>query len=194
MVAYLPSPQELRSLRKRAKLTQKELARRAGISQSLIARIEAGTVDPRISTLRKIIKVLNEALGECKITAKSIMSSPVIFVEAEETVEKAIELMWKHGISQLPIFHRGKLIGSIREDTILSRLKDGNVSELLKKKVYYLKEKPFPVVNENTSIEEVTKLLMSGNSAVLVSNNGKITGIITKIDLIAKQSITTVIM
>lgn len=187
MVTYLPSPQELKSLRKKAKLTQKELAKRANISQSLVARIEAGTVDPRLSTLRKIIRVLNEVLGSKGITARSIMSSPVIHVEAEETVEKAIELMWKHGISQLPIFQKGKLIGSIREDTILSKIKDGNVSELLKKKVYYLKEKPFPVVNENTSLEEIARLLMLGSPAVLVSENEKIVGIITKIDLIVKR-------
>lgn len=189
MVPYLPSPQELKSLRKKAKLTQKELARRAGISQSLVARIEAGTVDPRLSTLRKIIKVLNEVLGNKEITAKSIMNSPVIYVEAEETVEKAIELMWKHGISQLPIFQKGKLIGSIREDTILSKIKDGKISELLKKKVYYLKEKPFPVVNEDASLEEIARLLMMGNPAVLVSKNEKIVGIITKIDIIVKQSL-----
>ena len=61
MVALPPSPQELRSLRKKANLTQKELAMKAGISQALIARIEAGDVDPRVSTLRKILIVLSGA-------------------------------------------------------------------------------------------------------------------------------------
>ncbi|MCC6012863.1 MAG: CBS domain-containing protein [Candidatus Verstraetearchaeota archaeon] len=189
MVVNLITPQELRRLRKKAGLTQKELAKRAGISQSLIARIERGTVDPRLSTLRKIINVINEVLGEKKFLARHIMSSPVISLDANDTVEKAIELMWKYGISQLPIFQNKKLIGSIREESILSKIKDEKIENLLNKKVYDLREEPFPVINAETSIEEVGKILLSGKPAVLVEENGKIVGIITKIDLIAKQFI-----
>ncbi len=185
----LITPQELRKLRKKAGLTQKELAKRAGISQSLIARIERGSVDPRFSTLRKIINVINEAIGEKKLLARSIMSSPVISLDVNDTIGKAIELMWKYGISQLPVFQDGKLIGSIREDSILNRIKNEKIEDLLNKKVYDLKEEPFPVVNAETNIEEIGKILLSGKPAVLVEENGKIVGIITKIDLIAKQFI-----
>ncbi|MEM2850330.1 MAG: helix-turn-helix domain-containing protein [Candidatus Bathyarchaeia archaeon] len=57
-VPRLITPEDIRRLRKLFKLTQRELAIRAGVSQSLIARIEAGTVDPRLSTLGKIMRVL----------------------------------------------------------------------------------------------------------------------------------------
>ncbi|MCQ5362099.1 MAG: CBS domain-containing protein [Candidatus Methanomethylicia archaeon] len=187
MVGLPPTPQELRILRKRAGLTQKELAKKAGISQSLVARIESGSVDPRVSTLRKILNVLSEEVSEVKLSAGSIMHQPVISVELEESIGKAVELMWKHGISQLPVFQNDKLVGSIREDTILKKLKDENIKELLKRKVSYLKEDPFPVVNVNTSVENVTKLLLSGSPAVLVNDHGRMVGIITKIDLIAKH-------
>jgi predicted transcriptional regulator len=189
MVVDLVTPQELRKLRKKAGLTQKELAKRAGISQSLIARIEKGTVDPRLSTLRKIINIINEVLGERKFLARSIMSSPVISLDVNDTIGKAIELMWKYGISQLPVFQNGKLVGSIREDSILNKIKNEKIEDLLNKKVYELKEEPFPIVNVETSIEEIGRILLSGKPAVLVEDNGKIVGIITKIDLIAKQFI-----
>lgn len=187
MVGLPPTPQELRILRKRAGLTQKELAKKAGISQSLVARIESGSVDPRVSTLRKILNVLSEETSGAKLLAGNIMHQPVISVDLEESIGKAVELMWKHGISQLPVFHNDKLVGSVREDTILKKIKDEKIKDLLRRKVSYLIEDPFPVVNVDTNIEYVTKLLLSGSPAVLVNDHGRMVGIITKIDLIAKH-------
>ncbi|MBS7627515.1 helix-turn-helix domain-containing protein, partial [Candidatus Bathyarchaeota archaeon] len=48
-----------------------------GLSQALISRIERGSVDPRISTLRKIIDVLNSLVIHSTY-ARDIMRSPVI--------------------------------------------------------------------------------------------------------------------
>lgn len=38
--------------------SQKELASRLGTSQSYIARLEAGSIDPQVSTLRRLAEVL----------------------------------------------------------------------------------------------------------------------------------------
>ncbi len=46
----------LREARLRAGLTQKELARRAGTSQSAIARWESGAVQPSLERLRELIR------------------------------------------------------------------------------------------------------------------------------------------
>ena len=69
---HIPSPEETRSRRETMGLRQTEIARRAGISQSMVAQIEAGSVDPRVSTLNKIIGVLNSAEPK-KITASQIV-------------------------------------------------------------------------------------------------------------------------
>ena len=97
MVGLPPSPQELRALRKKVNLTQKQLVIKAGISQALIVRIEAGDVD-RVSTLKKILNVLNEETGT-KITIKNIMHQPVITINIKDTIGKAIETLWKYGNS-----------------------------------------------------------------------------------------------
>ena len=45
----------LREARLRAGLTQRELARRAGTSQSVVARIEQGRSDPSTATLARLL-------------------------------------------------------------------------------------------------------------------------------------------
>lgn len=46
----------VREARGRAKLTQRELARRAGTSQSVVARIERGQVSPSAGTLERLLR------------------------------------------------------------------------------------------------------------------------------------------
>ena len=46
----------LRTARKRASLTQRELAAKVGIPQETIARIERGRVDPRAGTLDRLLE------------------------------------------------------------------------------------------------------------------------------------------
>jgi predicted transcriptional regulator len=186
MVGLPPTPVELKVLRKKANLTQKELAKRARISQSLVARIESGDVDPRISTLRKILLVFNE-VTEIKTSLKMVMHSPVITIDSDETIGKSVEIMWKHGISQLPVVKGEKVIGSIREETILNKFNEENVKNLLDKSIVYLIEEPFPGVSIDANPDDVLRLLSIGAPAVLVNDHQRMVEIITKIDLIAKR-------
>lgn len=48
----------IRALRAELHMTQTQLAKRAGITQSHLARIEAGKVDPQLSTLQRIFSAL----------------------------------------------------------------------------------------------------------------------------------------
>jgi transcriptional regulator with XRE-family HTH domain len=52
----------LRQARRRAGLTQRELAARAGVPQSQVAKIESGTVVPRVDTLDRLLQVCGEGL------------------------------------------------------------------------------------------------------------------------------------
>ena len=45
----------LRDARHRAELTQRQLARKSGIPQETIARIERGRTDPRVNTLDRLL-------------------------------------------------------------------------------------------------------------------------------------------
>jgi len=184
MATYrLIKPEDLRRMRKSVGLTQKELAKKAGVSQSLIARIETKSVDPRLSTLQKIVDALFiEVEGSF---AGDIMKSPVITVEANNQVRDVVKLMRRNGISQIPVLREGLLVGSIQESTILERFAlTKDFKEIFDLTVDYIMEDPFPIVSDNDSINEVIDLLFKGYPAILVCTNDKIVGIITKIDVI----------
>ena len=180
--AWIPSPEELRRLRLKAGLSQRELARRAGVSQSLIARLERGQVNVRLTTLQKILEALFEALHENDV-AEKYMHRPVITLRPEDPVRKAIELMDKHGISQIPVVDdTGKVVGTVFETTVLKSLSSYG-EDLLNKPVGEVMEDPLPQVSPRTPITIVNNMLLV-YPAVLVVEKGRLVGIVTKIDIL----------
>ena len=186
-MALLPSPEDIKRLRKKVGLTQTELAKLAGVSQSLIARIEKGTVDPRLSTLKRILEAIK--LVEMKVktakTARDVMYSPVITIKHKEKVKKAIELMEKYAISQLPVVNENNIpIGSITESTVLKKILTEDPEKIFQLRVEEIMEESFPTITPSTNIKDIQELILRKYPAVLVMEKGKIVGIITKIDLI----------
>jgi len=173
-------PSEIRKIRKELGITQEELARRAGVTQAYIAKLETGKVDPRLSTLNRIL----QALHECKraqLRAKDVMSSPVLSVKPYETVENVIKLMNEHNISQIPVISGSKVVGSVTERTLVR--KSLEYEDIYGRKVMEVMEKPFPIVNEDEDLE-VVKYLLEEHPAVLVQDGeGRVVGIITRVDI-----------
>ena len=59
MLTVAPLKEKLNEERRRAALTQGELAERAGVGINTIVRIETGEIsEPRVSTLRKLANAL----------------------------------------------------------------------------------------------------------------------------------------
>ena len=54
--------QQLEAMRKAAKLSQDDLATRAGLSRMTVQRAEADQIDPRLSSVLAIAKTLNAEL------------------------------------------------------------------------------------------------------------------------------------
>jgi predicted transcriptional regulator len=183
----LITPEELRRLRKSSGLTQKALAEKAGVSQSLIARIERKTVDPRLSTLKKILNALT--LAKVERTVKDVMHHPVITIHSSDTVRKAIDLMKKNDISQIPVLEKGRIAGSIQESTLMNKIyKSRKPETVLNTHVYNIMdpvESAFVYANLKTQIDEVLNTLSSGIPAVLVFEKGRLLGIVTKIDVLS---------
>jgi predicted transcriptional regulator len=180
---HIPTPEELRSRRESLGLKQTEIAKRAGISQSMVARIEAGSVDPRVSTLNKIISVLNSAEPR-KITAAQIMHTPVLSVQPQSGISQAVEIFEKNNISQLPVIERGVPVGCISEAVIVKAIEQQRLHRTHIFMVRDFMEPGFPTVPPDMDVETVVNILQQ-NHAVLVVDGRTVLGVITKHDLIS---------
>ena len=179
----LPEIESIEKLRKKKRMTQTELAKASGVSQSLIARIEAGTVDPSYSKVVKLFNALT-VTGKEEVTAKEIMTRNVVGVETEDTLGRAIEMMKKYKVSQIPVFEDGQIAGSINEAVVMAQIARGaNIKTISQKPVEEYMDDPFPAVSDNTSIKTISSLL-EHNKAVLITDKGIVEGIITKADLL----------
>lgn len=69
--------EEVRRLRAARGLSQHELAKRMGVSQSAVARLEAGGVEPRLSTLDRVAQALSVEL-EVQFRTESVEELSVI--------------------------------------------------------------------------------------------------------------------
>lgn len=178
----LPTPADLKAQRARLGLTQAELAGRAGVSQSLIARVEGGTVDPSYSTLKALVEALNEAeRREAKLL--DLMATPVAAVAPDDPIRAAVGRMQEAAISQLPVLEDGAPVGSVSERDIVHALSGATKEELVDVPVSEVMGPPFPAVEPGTSVEAALRLL-EDRPAVLVMEKGKVIGIVTKSDLL----------
>ncbi|GBE18308.1 CBS domain protein [archaeon BMS3Abin16] len=180
----IPTPEEIKQFRRRVDKTQSEVAKKANVSQSLIARIEKGSIDPRVSTLRKILDALKEEEKVERITAKTLMRSPVISVSAEDSLKKASKIMDENNISQIPVVRKGAQVGSISEERLVHEMSSGkDLSKLSSMRVKDIMGGGFPVVTENTDLETLSRLV-EFNSCVLIVEREKLAGIVTKTDVL----------
>lgn len=178
-----PELQEIKGLRKKHNLTQTQLAKLAGVSQSLIAKIESGRIDPTFSHAKRILEVLHGIEKEKELKAEQLMTLRMITVGKNEPVSETIRKMRANGISQLPVTDRGKIIGLVSETTIIEKLAEGkNPNKLPVKDV--MEEAP-PVVAKTTHLTAVTELLRH-TTLIIVAENGKPKGVITKADILRK--------
>ena len=108
----LPEITEIRAYRKGLGLTQKELSEKSSVSQSLIAKMENGKVTPSYDKAKKIFEALEQASKREALKARDIMSRRVKSVKPGDSARKAISLMEKHGLSQVPVLKAGQCVGS----------------------------------------------------------------------------------
>ncbi|MDA0712478.1 MAG: cystathionine beta-synthase [bacterium] len=123
--------------------------------------------------------VVQEVLNSQKMKHKSL---EVIMVDFDAALGDVIELMQKHGISQLPVLKANELVGLVNEVTILNALLVGKA--VMNTPAGFLVDADIlATVSPDTTIANLTELFAKGKSTIVIENK-KIVGFITKIDLI----------
>ncbi len=180
----LPELDTIASRRRALGLTQTQLAEKAGVSQSYIAKLEAKKIEPSYSKVRAILEVLNGLEQGRETRVDEIMSTEIVSVQQRDVIQRAVEIMWSTGFSQLPVMEGDRPVGSITERTIIDRITstddEGPVTDM---PISEVMDDPFPQVGEDAPVSIIAGLLRI-YPAVMVHHKGEISGIVTKADLL----------
>lgn len=114
---------------------------------------------------------------------KNHSDKSLVTVYSEELISHAVAKMRKYNISQIPVLKDDQIVGSLNDTHTYQFLMDH--PDKINAPVSSIAQAPFPVVVENTPIEEVTKLINKETPAVLVELNNGSFHIITRQDIIA---------
>ncbi len=124
-------------------------------------------------TAVKVADVLRNKLG----------STPrLLFVDYDDTVRRALQLMREHDVSQLPVMKEGLVVGTASEAALMGAALES--PEQMQAVVATVMVPPLPTVGADETLEAVGRLLSERNSAVLVEENSRIIGIVSRFDMI----------
>jgi cystathionine beta-synthase len=110
---------------------------------------------------------------------------PLVVVETQQKVKDAIALLHEHRVSQLPVVSHTDphtMVGSIGERGLLRHAADN--PSIMGTNVVDVMEPPFPAVAATDPVREAVELLSGDRQALLVTEGGRPTGIVTRADLL----------
>jgi cystathionine beta-synthase len=110
---------------------------------------------------------------------------PLLTVETHSKVRDAVALLHEHGVSQLPVVSGHDphtVVGAVSERGLLKHAMDD--AALLSAEIVDVMEPPFPAVSANDSVREAVELLVGEREALLVTQDSRPAGIVTRADLL----------
>lgn len=135
--------------------------------------------------LNRMLDTKVRTLRDVSDRKKSLGIEEIVSIKEDDKVKDVLELITKTGYMQIPVMKGKQSIGAIREGKLLSKLVDN--PQLYNSFIKEVMEDSFPILDAKTEISEVKNLLKE-NAAVLVSDFGLVTDIITRYDLINLDS------
>ncbi len=172
---------EIKVMRFKIGLTQTTLAKLAGVSQSLIAKIEAGKVDPSYSAVQRIFSAFENRVEQKVQTVREVMHSPPVTVSVSASLHDASMKMKKLGISQIPVVEREKIVGLVSEAGVLASVGRGKNTAAVK--VGEVLEPAPPLVSESTPASALPAILKHCPLVGVVKGE-KLVGVVTRTDLL----------
>jgi cystathionine beta-synthase len=109
----------------------------------------------------------------------------LVTVQPHFRVREAVALLHQHGVSQLPVVSAhdaATVVGAIGERGLLRRAAED--PSLLDAEVVQVMEPPFSAVSGEDSVREAVELLAGEQQALMVTEDGRAEGLVTRADLL----------
>jgi CBS domain-containing protein len=133
-----------------------------------------------------------------KIIVETIMSKNPIYIDAEDTVEHALEHILQYNIRGLPVIENDKVIGLVEERDIINffkkkipmnegaiRLHKKEIDELSSSKVKVLLNQKLIALSTKDSLEKAIKAMQENDvGRIVVLEKNKLVGIVTRDDVV----------
>lgn len=113
-------------------------------------------------------------------------STGLFTVAKEDSVERAIQLMNKQGIDQIPVVDNQHFVGSVSSSGLLEKVLVD--PELKTRDIGSVMDKPMPFVALDSTLDVLTSMLNKENKAVLVRDDAQQVHIITQHDILKSIS------
>ena len=122
------------------------------------------------------------------LRAKQGDTPTLVTISAHQKVAEAIEVMERYSISQLPVVRDGEVasladvIGSLQDRALLDRVFKN--ADALHEDVASAMQGPLAAVDADSAVDEIVTALTGGANAVVVADDGKPVGVVTRSDLL----------
>jgi cystathionine beta-synthase len=116
------------------------------------------------------------------VARKEHTAPPLISVAPDTSVRDALRLITEHNVSQLPVCAGDDCVGSVQESLLMSRIIED--PSALEHSVADIMEAPFPIIDSDLPMQGIGRLLTRQCPAVLLRADGRLTGIITRYDMV----------
>jgi len=139
------------------------------------------------------------------VTAGKVMTTDVVFVKKDDSLETAAETMARHGIAGVPVVENGeKVVGVISEKDFLSHMGGDDAKSFMEVVAQYLRNKgciaitmrqqkaedimtsPAITVREDTPVSEIANIFTEKeiNRVPVTDDGGKLLGIVAREDIV----------
>ena len=185
----IPQLTEIKKLREELNISQRQLAKQCDIPSSFLSMIE----NPKNNTKPSydvLVRIFQELDGESQknlgklTTADKICKTNLTSARKSDYAEDIIKIMHEKDYSQIPVLDGGGCIGMVTENSLMKFLQERTHKPLTTTKVKDVMDTPPIVIDISTKVTENILSLFNDSKCLLVSDNAKIVGLITKIDAI----------
>ena len=186
---HIPQLTEIKRLRELLNISQRQLAKQCDIPSSFLSMIEnpKNNTKPSYDVLVRIFQELDSEsqknLGKLT-TADKIYKKNLTSARKSEPAEDIIKIMHEKDYSQIPVLEGGGGIGIVTENSLVKFLQNRDHKPLTTTRVKDVMDTPPIVIDIHTKITENLLSLFDDSKCLLVAEDAKIVGLITKIDAI----------